>query len=197
MKRRVGRNGTTNSMTNNPSIVHGAVGDEIIQLKWLSFKPTIVVDNANYFNMIDKDDERQKDLRSQSKLKKEALPVVNDKQLPVEKQKTLKMDTVQREYERCLTTLQQNSGGYIGDEEDYNDHTKSKLNPFVSRDRASRNNDDRQQPITYVEGETYKHSHVLSDIFRPLQLVKEEIEKYKTTDDKISLTRDMLRNNRL
>ncbi len=58
-KRRVGRKGTTYSTTNNTLIAHETVGYEIRQLKRLSFKPTIVVDNANYFNKIDTDDERQ------------------------------------------------------------------------------------------------------------------------------------------
>ncbi len=75
MKRRVGENGTTYSTTNNTLFAQKAVGDEIKQLKWLSFKPIIVVDNADYFNKINTDDETQKALRSHSKLKKEALPV--------------------------------------------------------------------------------------------------------------------------
>ncbi len=129
----------------------------------------------------------------QGKLKKEALPVVNDEQLRVEKQKSLHMAFERTEYERLLTTLQQNARGYISDVEDYHDQIKSKLSPFVSRDRASRNNDDHQQPNTYVAGEIYNDSHVLSDQFRPIQTVGEEIEKDKTTDDNISLTRNMLR----
>ncbi len=54
-------------------------------------------------------------------------------------------------------------------------------------------NADHQLPNTYVAGETYTNSHVLSKIFPPLQPVREEIEKDETTDDNISLTRDMLR----
>ncbi len=75
MKWRVGRNGKTNSMMNNTLMVHGLVGDEINQVKQLSFKPTNIVDNTDYFNKIDMDDERQNALRSEDKLKKEALPV--------------------------------------------------------------------------------------------------------------------------
>ncbi len=107
MKRRVGRNGTTNSITKNPSIVNEVVGGEIKHVKQLSFIPTIEVDNADYFNKIDTDDETQKALRSHGKLKKEALLVVNKEQLPVEKQKSLNMAFEWREYERCLTILQQ------------------------------------------------------------------------------------------
>ncbi len=59
-KRRVGRNRRANSMTINNLIDHGEVGDEIKQVKWLSFLPTIEVDNADYFNKIDMDDETQK-----------------------------------------------------------------------------------------------------------------------------------------
>ncbi len=70
MKQRVIRNGTANSMKNNPSMVHREVDYEIKHVKWLSFLPTIEVDNADYFNKIDTEDERQKALRSQSKLKK-------------------------------------------------------------------------------------------------------------------------------
>ncbi len=92
-----------------------------------------------------------------------------------------------REYERCLITLQQNSRGYIGDEEDYHDQTKSKLLPLVSRDRTARNDDDCEQPNTYVAGETYNNSHVLSEIFPPLQQLREEIKKDKTTIDNIGL----------
>ncbi len=124
-------------------------------------------------------------------MKEEALPVVNDEQLLVEKQKSLNMAFEQSEYEKHLITLQQNSRAYIGDEEDYHDQTKSKLNPLVSSHRATRNDDDRQQPN--VAGERYNNSHVLSEHFRPIQTVREEIEKDKTTDDNISLTRDMLR----
>ncbi len=85
----------------------------------------------------------------------------------------IKLDNekVRRQYERCLTTLQQNSGGYIDDEDDCHDQSKSNLFPFkgfISTHRASRNNDDGQQPNTYVAGETYKNSHVLSEIFPPL-----------------------------
>ncbi len=47
-------------MTNNTLIVHGAVVDEIKQVKWLSLLPTIEVDNADYFNKIDTYDETQK-----------------------------------------------------------------------------------------------------------------------------------------
>ncbi len=92
MKRRFGLNGITNSMTNNPLMVHRAVGDEIRHVKWLSFLPTIEVDNADYFNKIVMNDETQKALRSHGKLKEEALPVVNDGQLTVEKQNSLNMD---------------------------------------------------------------------------------------------------------
>ncbi len=99
----------------------------------------------------------------------------------------------QRECERCLITLLQISGGYIGDEEDYHDQTKSKLNPFVLRDRASRNDDVRQQSNTYVAGERYNNPHVLSKQFPPLQSLREEIVNDKTTNDNISLTRKMLR----
>ncbi len=72
----------------NTLIYYGEVGDEIKQVKRLIFLPTIEVDNADYFNKIDTDDETQKALRSHGKLKKEAHPVVNDKQLPFEKQKS-------------------------------------------------------------------------------------------------------------
>ncbi len=151
-----------------------------------------MVDNADYSNKIDMTDERQNAFRSHDKLEKEALLVVNDEQLSVEKQKTLNMAFEWRQYERCLTTLQQNSGGYSDDEEDYHNHTK-KLLPSVSRYRATERDDDRQQPYTYVAGETYKNSHVLSEIFLPLQPVREEIRKDKTTDHNISMTRDKLR----
>ncbi len=77
-KQRVGRNGRTNSMTNNPSVIHEVVGDEIKQLKWLSFKPTIVVDNSDYFNKIDMDDGRQKALRLYSKKKHFRLSTLKD-----------------------------------------------------------------------------------------------------------------------
>ncbi len=70
MKWRVGQNGTINSLTNNTLIVHEEVGDEIRQLKWVSFKPTIVVDNTDYFNKIHKDDETQKALCLHGILKK-------------------------------------------------------------------------------------------------------------------------------
>ncbi len=70
-----------------------------------------------------------------------------------------------REYERRLITLQQNSEGFIGDKEDYHDQTKSKLLPFVSSHRATRNDDDRQQPNTYVASERYNNPHVLSEQF--------------------------------
>ncbi len=90
-KRRVGWNGRTNSITKNPSIIHEEVGDEIKQVEWLSFLPTAEVDNADYFNNIDTDDERQKALHLHSKLKEQALPVVNNEQLPIEKQKSLNM----------------------------------------------------------------------------------------------------------
>ncbi len=63
-------------MTINTSIDHEEVSDEIKQEKWLSFLPTIEVDNANYFNKIDTDYETQKALHSNSKLKKEAFMVV-------------------------------------------------------------------------------------------------------------------------
>ncbi len=66
LKRRVGQNGTTNSMTLNPLIVHRVVGDEIKQVKLLNFLPTIEVEN-DYFNKIDTDDETQKALCSHSK----------------------------------------------------------------------------------------------------------------------------------
>ncbi len=48
-KRRVGQYGRANSMTINTLIVQGEVGDEIKQVKQLSFLPTIEVDNADYF----------------------------------------------------------------------------------------------------------------------------------------------------
>ncbi len=64
-------------------IYHGEVGDEIKQVKWFSFLPTIEVDNADYFNKINMDYETQKALRLHTKLNKEALPVVNDEQLTV------------------------------------------------------------------------------------------------------------------
>ncbi len=67
-----------------------------------------------------------------------------------------------------------------------------KLLPFISRDRAARNDDNREQPNTYVVGEIYNNPHVLSEIFPPLQPLREEIKKDKTTNDIISLTRDML-----
>ncbi len=51
-------------MMNNTLMVHGLVGDEINQVKQLSFKPTNIVDNTDYFNKIDMDDERQNALRS-------------------------------------------------------------------------------------------------------------------------------------
>ncbi len=191
-ERRVGRNGRANSKTINTSTNHREVGDEIKQVKWLSFLPTIEVDNANYFNKIDIVDETQKALHSHSKLKKEALLFVNDEQLPVEKNmNSLNMAFERREYERRLMTHQQNFN--IGEEEDYHDQTKSKLNPFISSHRASRRDDDRQQPNTYVAGERYNNSPVLSEQFRPIQTVGEEIVNDKTTDDNISLTRDMLR----
>ncbi len=152
-KRRVSRNRTTNSMTNNTLIVHGSVGGEIKQIKRLSIKPTKVVDSADYSSKIDMDNERPNALRSHSKLKKETLPVVNDAQLPVEKQKTSNMDFERRQYDRFLTTLQQNSSSYIGNGKDYHDQSKSKLLPSISKDRATRRHDDRQQPNTYVAGE--------------------------------------------
>ncbi len=174
--------------------------------------PTIDVDNADYVIKIDMDDERQKALHSHSKLKKEALPVVNNEIFAVSKleagfkmikchdklenelqQMKLDNEIVLRQYERCLTMLQQNSGDYIGDEEDYHDQSKSKLLPFISKPRATRRDDDCQQPNTYVAGDKYNNSHVLSEQFRPIQTVGEKIEKDKTTDNNISLTRDMLR----
>ncbi len=90
-QRGVGRNGRANSMTINTLTDHREIGDEIKQVKRLSFLSTIEVDNADYLNKIDTDDETQKALCSHSKLKKEALPVVNDEQRPVVKQKCLKM----------------------------------------------------------------------------------------------------------
>ncbi len=102
----------------------------------MSFIPTIEVDNAD----IDMDDERQKALRSHSKLEKEGPPVFNNEIFAVSKLKAgfkmvkchdkldnelqqMKLDNeiVWRQYERCLTMLQQNSGDYIGDKEDYHD----------------------------------------------------------------------------
>ncbi len=68
-----------------------------------------------------------------------------------------------------------------------------KLNPFVSRERASRKDDDHQQPNTYVAGERYNNPDVLSEIFPPLQPLREDIVNDKTNDDNISLTREMLR----
>ncbi len=128
----------------------------------------------------------KKALHSHGKFKEEALPVVNDEQLHVEKQKCLNKAFERREYERRLITLQQNSGGYIGDKENYHDQTKSKLNPFVSSHRATRNDDDRQQRKTYVAGERYNNPHVLSKQFPPLESLREDI-----VNDK-SLTREML-----
>ncbi len=101
-------------------------------------------------------------------------------------------EKVQREYERCLTKLQQNSGGYIGDEEDYHDQSKSKLFPSVSTHSATGRDADHQQTTTYIAGEIYNNPNVLSEIFPPLQPLTEEIKKDKTTDDNISLTRYML-----
>ncbi len=125
-------------------------------------------------------------------MKKNALPVVNDEQLPVEKQKSLKMAFERREYDRRLMTLQQNSRGFIGNEKDYHDQTMSKLNPLVSNFRATRNDDVHQQLNTYVAGERYNNPHVLSEQFPPLQSLRKEIVNNKTTDDNISLTREML-----
>ncbi len=51
-----------------------------------------------------------------------------------------------REYERCLTTLQQISGGFSDDEEDCHDQSKSKVLPVMSTHRASRRDYDGQQP---------------------------------------------------
>ncbi len=94
---------------NNTLIIHGAIGGEIKQIKWLSFKPTKVVengDNAEHSDKFDMDDETHKALRTDNKLdEKEALPVVNNEKLAVEKQKTLDMAFEWREYERHLTTL--------------------------------------------------------------------------------------------
>ncbi len=151
MKRRVGRNGRANSMMINTLIDHREVGDEIKQVKRLSFLPTIEVDNADYFNKIDTDDETQKALRSHGNLKKESLPVVNIERFSVSKLKAgfktikshnkleneeqqIKLDNekVRREHEKRLITLQQNSGGYIDDEDDCHDQSKSNLFPFVS-----------------------------------------------------------------
>ncbi len=73
------------------------------------------------------------------------------------------------------------------------DQSKSKLLPFLSTHRATGNNDDLQQSNTYVAGERYNNPHVLSEIFPPLQPLREEIKKDKTTDDNICLTRDILR----
>ncbi len=84
-KRRVGRNGRTNLMTINTLIALGEVGDEIKQVKQLSFLPTIEVENADYLNKTDTDDVTQKALRSHGKLKKEALPVVNIERFAVSK----------------------------------------------------------------------------------------------------------------
>ncbi len=88
------------------------------------------------------------------------------------------------EYEKCLTTLQQISDSFCDDEEDYHDQTKSKLEPFVSNHRATRNDDVCQQPNTYVAGERYHNPHVLSET---------GIVNDKTTDDNISLTTEILR----
>ncbi len=93
------------------------------------------------------------------------------------------MDFERREYERRLITLQQNSGGSIGEKEDCHDQTKLKLLSFVSSNRATRNDDVHQQPNTYVAGERYNNSHVLSEQFRPLQSLRKEIVNDKTTDD--------------
>ncbi len=70
---------------------------------------------------------------------------------------------------------------------------KSKLFPSVSTHRATGRDADRQQANTYVAGERYNNPYVLSEIFPPLKSLMEEIKKDKTTEDSISLTRDMLR----
>ncbi len=49
------------------------------------------------------------------------------------------------------------------------------------------------QRNTYVAGERYNNPHVLSEQFPHLQPLREEIKEDKTTDDNISLTRDILR----
>ncbi len=41
-------------------------------------------------------------------------------------------------------------------------------------------------------GERYNNPHLLSEIFPPLQPLREGIVNDKTTDDNISLTREML-----
>ncbi len=100
-------------------------------------------------------------------MKKEALPVVNNENFAVSKleagfrkikwhnkeenelqQMKLDNEIVRRGYERCLSMLQQNSGDYIGDEEDYHDQSKSKLLPLVSTHRATGRDTDRQQTNT-------------------------------------------------
>ncbi len=121
----------------------------------MSFKPTTIVENGDhvdYSNKIDTDDKTQKALHSHEKVEKEALPVVNNKSLAVTKleagltminkchdklekelqQMKLEIEFERREYEKLLTTLQQNAGSYIGDEEDYHDQSKSKLLPSIS-----------------------------------------------------------------
>ncbi len=66
-------------------------------------------------------------------------------------------EKAQREYERCLTKHQQISSGFTDDKEDCNDQSKPKLLPVVSTHRASRSDDDGQQPNTYVAGERYNN----------------------------------------
>ncbi len=68
----------------------------------------------------------------------------------------------------------------------------SKLDPFLSSHRVTRNDDVCQQTNTYVVGERYNNPHVLSETFPPLQPLKEGIVNDKTTDDNISLTREIL-----
>ncbi len=97
----------------------------------------------------------------------------------------------QSQYERCLTTFQKNSNCYIGDKKDLHYHQKSKLFRSLSTHRATGRDDDRQHPKTYVADETYKNYHVLSEIFPLLQPVRGEKKKGKTTDDNLSLTRDI------
>ncbi len=72
-------------------------------------------------------------------------------------------EKVWREYKRHLITLQQNSDGYIDDEEDCHYQSKSNLFPFISTHTASRNDDNHEQPNTYVAGERYNNPHVLSE----------------------------------
>ncbi len=143
-KWRVGRNGTTNSMTNITLIVHGAVVDEIKQVKWLSLLPTIEVDNADYFNKIDTYDETQKLFARTVNWKKKhfRLSMTNNFLL-----KNWNVWTWLLNWE-SMRGFSTHFNKTQVDKEDYHDQTKSKLNPFVSKYRASRNNDDYQQTKT-------------------------------------------------